>query len=170
MKKLLRIMVLTFAASALLFLGASVASAAEIVDQGNCGKNATWQLDTDGVLTISGTGDMTDWNSSNPPWLNEAQSITQVVINSGITHIGMSSFYKCINLESITIPDSVTSIRSNAFSNCDSLKKVYINDLESYLCIKRSNEAASPTYAGAALYEKGNLVKEPISSDCGAWS
>ena len=38
-----------------------VARAAEILDSGSCGENVTWTLDSNGVLTISGTGPMTDY-------------------------------------------------------------------------------------------------------------
>lgn len=34
---------------------------AEIVDGGTCGDNLTWTLDEDGTLTISGSGEMTDF-------------------------------------------------------------------------------------------------------------
>ena len=37
---------------------------------GTCGENLTWTLSDDGVLTISGTGDMTDYYSysEKAPW------------------------------------------------------------------------------------------------------
>ena len=31
-----------------------------IVDSGTCGDNVTWELDSEGVLTIKGSGDMDD--------------------------------------------------------------------------------------------------------------
>ena len=34
------------------------ADAAEIVDNGDCGDNASYTLDSDGLLTISGTGEI----------------------------------------------------------------------------------------------------------------
>ena len=39
---------------------------------GTCGTGVTWELDTDsGILTIGGTGDMTDYSSSyDIPWYN----------------------------------------------------------------------------------------------------
>ena len=38
------------------------ASAAEIVDSGNCGDNLTWTLDSEGTLTISGNGSMENYD------------------------------------------------------------------------------------------------------------
>ena len=43
------------------------AASAEIVDSGTCGKdgdNLTWTLDDEGLLTISGTGEMANYSSS----------------------------------------------------------------------------------------------------------
>ena len=42
-----------------------------------------------------------------------------------VTSIGVSAFYGCTGLTSVTIPDSVTSIGDYAFSGCESLTSVY---------------------------------------------
>ena len=42
--------------SALIFGGITVS--ADTVAEGECGTSATWTLDSEGTLTISGTGDM----------------------------------------------------------------------------------------------------------------
>ena len=44
-------------------------SSTTIVDLGECGDNLTWTLDSEGVLTISGTGEMTNY-LNNQPWNN----------------------------------------------------------------------------------------------------
>ena len=43
------------------------ARAAEVAS-GTCGDNLTWVLDDQGILTISGTGAMEDYNSWSLPW------------------------------------------------------------------------------------------------------
>ena len=86
---------------------------------GTCGENVTWSLDTEsGVLTISGSGDMRnyDW-SDDAPWHSQSGSIKSVNIENGVTSIGGYAFYECSSLTSITIPDSVTSIGYDAFYN-----------------------------------------------------
>ncbi|MBR2993722.1 MAG: leucine-rich repeat domain-containing protein, partial [Clostridiales bacterium] len=97
--------------------------AAEIKDQGDCsadGSNVTWTLDSDGMLTISGKGEIKDsafygnWN------------IRMVVIKDGVTSIGNSAFSGCDSLTSITIPNSVISIGDGAFELCQSLTSITI--------------------------------------------
>ncbi len=93
---------------------------------GTCGDNLTWNL-SDGTLTISGTGAMTNYTlSSNAPWYSYKSSISTVIIEDGATSIGERAFSNCIGLTSITIPNSVTSIGDNAFYNCGSLTSITI--------------------------------------------
>lgn len=103
-----------------------------VVASGTCGENATWSLDNDGGLTISGTGAMEnfDYDSSGDaltrPWEQYADSIKSVVISDGITSIGDYAFQSCRGLESVTIPDSVITIGQRAFARCDGLLSVTI--------------------------------------------
>ena len=55
-------------------------------------------------------------------------SITQVVINAGVTNIGKNAFIYCGNLQSVVIPDSVTSIGDSAFYGCENLESIVIPD------------------------------------------
>ena len=107
-------------------------SAAEIVDSGTCGANLTWTLDTDGVLTISGTGEMYNYEysgSGGPPWHDYAHNkIQEIVIQEGITHIGDRAFNNCQSLLRVTMPASVSSIGENAFYHCPSLEEAVIPD------------------------------------------
>lgn len=91
------------------------------------GSNLTWMLDCSDVLTISGTGEMAGWaNTYDIPWDVYRPSITSVVIEDGVTSIGMGAFYWCTALTSVTIPSSVTSIGYCAFYQCSSLASVTI--------------------------------------------
>ena len=107
-----------------------VASAADVIlYDGICGENLTWTLNTDGLLTISGTGEMEDYSlHGDVPWNGLVDKINCVVIRNGVTSIGNSAFYGCTGLTSITIPDSVTSIGGSAFNGCTGLTNITIPD------------------------------------------
>ena len=104
----------------------ATALAVDIVDSGTCGakgSNLTWRLDSEGVLTISGSGDMHGYGFPDAPWHGRVKS---AVIADGVTSIGSSAFDDCTSLTSVTIPDSVTSISSYTFASCTSLTSVTI--------------------------------------------
>lgn len=92
---------------------------------GTCGDNLEWKLTDEGVLTITGTGEMQDWNDYSSPWY-ENESVKQVIIGDGVTTIGDWAFSYCRALTSITIPNSVTTIGDNAFESCSSLTSITI--------------------------------------------
>ena len=83
------------------------------------------------TVTVGGTGDIPDFNANDPqldkrPWKDYIETITTVVIDSGVTNIGNHAFNGCTNLTSVTIPLGVTRIGANAFQNCKSLQSVTI--------------------------------------------
>ena len=85
---------------------------------GSCGDGLTWSL-SNGTLNItysgSGTGAMTDFNTSNIPWYSSRRSIENIIIGNGVTHIGGYAFFGCNNasLTRIALPASVTSKKHN---------------------------------------------------------
>lgn len=96
---------------------------------GTCGSNLSWSLSDTGVLTISGSGNMTAWdNRDSVPWIEYRESIKSVVFSGSITSISNASFYGCKNLTSIRLPDSVTSIGGAAFQYCESLTSFIVPD------------------------------------------
>ena len=96
------------------------AAYAAIIDSGECGDNVSWTLDDEGMLTISGEGDMWGYyDYGNQPWYEKFVKI--VVIENGVTSIGFGDFYYCENLTGISIPSSVTTIAGSAFSHCGNL-------------------------------------------------
>ena len=121
-----------------LVLSVGSVSAAEptIVDSRNCGKdgsNVTWTLDSAGLLAISGTGEMADYESktdsasgeeiTTAPWGNQAKT---VVIGDGVTGIGAAAFYGCSGLTSVTMGSNVTSIGESAFCGCTGLTGIVL--------------------------------------------
>ena len=98
-----------------------------VVASGTCGKegdNLKWTLDDDGVLTISGIGNMRDYDDNNQPWKD--LNVKKVVVVSGVTSIGIYAFKYCRKLERIEIPNTVKEIRTGAFSYCSSLDNIVI--------------------------------------------
>ena len=118
-------MLLVFCMCVSLLAGVTVPASA--ATSGTCGTNLTWNLDGNGVLTISGTGAMEDYEFySAVPWCNNTTSVKTVIIEDGVTSIGNIAFASCYYLTEITIPNSVTSIGSSAFYQCDSLTEITI--------------------------------------------
>ena len=111
-----------------LFLALAVSVGTLFAESGTCGDNLTWDL-TDGVLTISGSGDMTNWADyyySEIPWYYYREDITSVTIGNSVTSIGNWAFWNCTSLTSVTIPNSVTSIGNSALYGCSNLTSVTI--------------------------------------------
>ena len=94
----------------------------------------TWSLSTDCTLTISGNGEMPDYDVHYnyrtgsdivfTPWAQN--SVTSVVIENGVTSIGSNAFRNLADLTSVSIPNSVLSIGGSAFSYCARLMSVNI--------------------------------------------
>ena len=150
-------------ALAMLFVMMPVGAFATNVPQtsGSCGENITWELtenedtvyenNNGRTLKLTGSGAMEDYdgNTNSAPWHWASNTITQVVIPDGVTHIGDNSFggflyaknikiptsvksigsgafYDWCRLENVTLPQNLTSIGEAAFASCSSLKKIQI--------------------------------------------
>ncbi len=86
-----------------LALAASVGTLFAKTYGGACGTSLTWTLTTDdGVLVISGNGEMLNYSSSSSPWYAYRTSITAVNIPNSVTYIGDYAFSGCSGLTSIT--------------------------------------------------------------------
>ena len=96
-------------------------AANDIVDSGVCGVNLRWTLDSDGLLTISGTGEM-----DNDTYFFYHPVVRRVVVEEGVTSIGCSAFNGCTELESVSLPDSVQNIYAGAFRECIRLSQIEI--------------------------------------------
>ena len=102
--------------------------------ENSCGENLTWKLEN-GVLTISGTGEMDDYImteepttgeyswvcASSAPWGKE--SLQKVVIEKGVTSIGSYAFEGQTSLREVALPSSLKYIGDNAFMYCFELQK-----------------------------------------------
>ena len=100
--------------------------------EGSCGQNGgnlNWSYnETTKTLTISGTGNMSNYYSSGTaggraPWVNSKikDEIETVVISEGATSIGEYAFFECTGLKNVTIPSTVKTINEGAFYKCSGL-------------------------------------------------
>ena len=74
-----------------------------------------------GILTITGTGAMQNFDPATRPWVDVKDNITSIVINNGVTTIGNGAFEDLSNLTSVTIPNSMIKIGEHAFLVCPKL-------------------------------------------------
>ena len=101
----------------------------EITASGTCGEHLDWILFADGVLSITGTGEMEDYVDSYgygyhripAPWDEYRAKLKQVQIQQGVTTVGAYAFYDCDHLMSVTLRKGLESIGECAFSGCNSL-------------------------------------------------
>ena len=141
MKKRIVIWLLVFAAVLLCVAAAGAES-------GTCGKNINWELDADGVLTISGTGTVDPYGGGiSPDWAQKKirkivleegitgigwhafsnfADLAEVTFPEGFTDIGVGAFVECVKLRELRLPESLKKIDSYAFQNCDALTAVRI--------------------------------------------
>jgi len=132
------------------------------IGSGTCGSNLKWTLDSDGTLTISGTGDMYDWKTeSDPdlPWDEYRNQIKNIVIEEGVTSIGACAFCSCYYVKSIKIPASLTTLGDDIFFGCPNLNKVYINNLSAW-CNISFGIGSNPLEVAEELYINNVLTKE----------
>ena len=130
-----------------------------------------------GVLTITGLGDMASYTSSaNTPWAQYSSTATKIVIDSGITsiganafagfknvteislpygltRIGQKAFADCKKLSTITIPLTVVSLGTRSFSGCDALKSMYIPGLTKSITTQSVENTTSNLSIGAFAFE-----------------
>ena len=117
MKRKITILTIVFLSSVLMCANAFA------VATGRCGDSITWTLDDSGNLTLSGSGEMWDYNKNDLPFKDSG--IKTVTIKDGITSIGDYAFAYCSSgLTELTLPNSITSIGDYAFAYCSGLAKI----------------------------------------------
>ena len=100
-----------------------------VTNSGIVGDGLTWTFSGDsGLLTVSGSGAIPDWENEELPWYRFRERITTLEIFEGVTSIGMGAFSDLVYLTSVTIHEGVTRIAEGAFYGCQSLSNVTIPD------------------------------------------
>ena len=129
-RMLLAALIITFAVTAVCSVSAGALRGGDLIFNDNNG--ITYTLTPNGEntykMTVSGSGGMEDFESQfnfsdytttiTSPYYSHRENITEVVIESGITHIGNYAFYYFKSLAAVSIPTTVKTIGSSAFSGC----------------------------------------------------
>ena len=126
MKKLLSIFLVLCLALSLL---PAAALAADVVDSGVGADGIRWSFSRDGVLTVTGSGSMRNYDKSEiymdenidqrvpAPWAKYAASLKTIVIGEGITEVGDFTFIDCRSVTRIQLPGTLRRVGQNAFSS-----------------------------------------------------
>ncbi|MBQ6551148.1 MAG: leucine-rich repeat protein [Lachnospiraceae bacterium] len=116
----------------------------------DCGDDLTATLDDDGVLTLTGSGEMYDYSTLNPaPWYDSRIYVKKIVIPEGVTYIGEYAFNGCSALKDVTIPTSVKYIGEKAFYGCNSIDYVRYDGMKAqwfYIDIDGGNAGLDNAY------------------------
>ena len=139
-----------------------------VVAQGTCGAagnedNVTWVLTDDGILTISGTGEMFDFPSNKAqPYASYKSQILKVVFGEGITNAGSFTASGCTNLTEVCFSSTITKIGTKAFVNDSSLSKINLTN------IKTIKEAAFQNCASLTSIKTENvqMIEKYAFSNC----
>lgn len=114
------------------------AASSSSATSGQCGDNVYWSFDeATGTLTISGTGDMWDFNpymDEPAPWMIQGQwswgnsSIRTVIFKEGVISIGAYAFVGCGNISKVQFPNTLESIGEMSFFNNSGLAEISFPD------------------------------------------
>ena len=95
---------------------------------GTCGQDLRWELDAEGTLRITGSGNMLDFYAEDPQWQQYAYHIQKVIIGPDVQSVGAFAFYYCANLKSVEIQGS-TVLSESCFSYCSALEQVQMSNV-----------------------------------------
>lgn len=123
----------------LIALNMVVIPAAHAQIGGKCGDNLTWTLDDNGVFTVSGTGEMYDYENGIiytcitdlQQWQAVSNSISDIVVEEGVESIGKYAFLHFDNAKTVKLPSTLKRINSFAFFYDACLEEVIYNGSKS---------------------------------------
>ena len=160
-----------------------------VIASGFCGTDAAWELSSDGILNITGSGALTSPKvASDTAWHSYRSMIRVVNISAGITNLPDFAFFGCTSLEAVnfaensslttiggsalrgcsaltelTLPDGIQTIYGNAFRDCTALTSVYLPDSVSYMASSAFSGCANVVLSvGANSYAKDFAVNNGI--------
>ena len=88
-----------------------------------CGNQLYWEY-SDTQLSITGYGDMYDYDIEPQPWQQHRNKITQISLPEGMTSVGAAAFADCKYVTSVAIPATVEKIHDSAYEDCRMLSSL----------------------------------------------
>ena len=85
------------------------------------GDDVAWKLESDGKLTLSGTGATWGWLTDFPGFYYFSGEVTSAVVGEGVTELGLFLFWNMNKLNKVSLPSTLTRVGSGAFVKCTSL-------------------------------------------------
>ena len=130
-------------------------SASDVVDSGSCGEGVNWTLYDDGLLIISGEGEI----CRDCGFMLYPEYIEKCDIKEGITAINEGAFDGCYLMTEITVPVTVLRIDKGAFENCgltyiyyqgteDEWNEVFVNEDLSGITVNFTTEKEGFSISG----------------------
>ena len=94
-------------------------------ETGSFGEGLTWRYDSDGTLTISGSGPMPNYaEPTQQPWFDYEDMILHVRVLDGVTTAGDYAFFGFNRLQTMELADSVTFIGYRSFAFCPQIESL----------------------------------------------
>ena len=125
------LMLLVIAAAFIIALAIGCSEDSSASHEGHCGTNATWSLDDEGDLTITGTGATEDWSTASAvPWYLYRDGVKTVTVGNGITTVGGYAFSGCTELTTADIAQSVKTLGAKCFTGCGKMTSLSITGVE----------------------------------------
>ena len=94
--------------------------------KGQCGPQTYFQLEKDGTLRITGTGEIDIEQFDDLQKAEISDKVLKVVMDNEITNIPDGMFKNYKNIKEVELPNGLEIIGKNAFANCESLKEIVL--------------------------------------------
>jgi len=97
-------------------------------EPGFCGEKLEWSFDgEEGILTITGEGEMDDFPEG-APWEEYREKTVEVVLSEDVTYIGENAFRDFDKLEKVDFGKKLKEVGKEAFKSCDALTQIHLPD------------------------------------------
>lgn len=94
--------------------------------KGQCGPQTYFQLEKDGTLRITGTGEIDIEQFDDLQKAEISDKVLKVVMDNEITNIPDGMFKNYKNIKEVELSNGLEIIGNNAFANCKSLKEIVL--------------------------------------------